>query len=89
MVSLDCEMVVCEDDQKEVVRVCAVGSDCQVRTYWSMQFQNVRIAVPLFALTPSPVLIVHTIELSRMVQVDRFIMSTFMWKIIWWVNHLR
>jgi len=29
MVSIDCEMVVCEDNEKEVVRVCAVGSDCQ------------------------------------------------------------
>lgn len=67
MVSLDCEMVVCEDDEKEVVRVCAVGSDCQVCTYWSMQFQNVTNAIPLFALTPFPVVIVHTIQLSRMV----------------------
>lgn len=70
MVSLDCEMVVCEDNDKEVVRVCAVGSDCEVRTYWSMQFQNVTNAIPLFALTPSPVVIVHTIQFSRMVQVE-------------------
>lgn len=70
MVSVDCEMVVCEDDEKEVVRVCAVGSDCQVRICWSMQFQNVTNAIPLFALTLSPVVIVHTIQLSRMVQVE-------------------
>lgn len=28
LISLDCEMVTCEGDAKELVRVCAVGSDC-------------------------------------------------------------
>lgn len=33
LISLDCEMVVCEGDARELVRICAVGSDYQVSTY--------------------------------------------------------
>ena len=31
---LDCEMVTCEGGAKELVRVCAVESDCNVRTHY-------------------------------------------------------
>ena len=30
MLSIDCEMVVCEDGEREVVRACVVNSDCKV-----------------------------------------------------------
>ena len=30
MLSVDCEMVLCEDGEREVVRVCIVNSDCKV-----------------------------------------------------------
>ena len=33
LISLDCEMVTCEGDVKDLVRVCAVGSDYNVSTH--------------------------------------------------------
>ena len=33
LISLDCEMVTCEGDVKELVRVCAVGSDYDVSVH--------------------------------------------------------